>query len=620
MGISARALLAVASVAAASLGAQQPQPPCTSVPAGCYRTGFPATVAGGGVPRGSEPAVADLGLTPGHKSIVVGTSEGKLFVFLHDGTVASGFPVTLPGEICSSPAVGDLNGDSQPDIVVGFGCTLSPSDPGGIAAYRRNGQKLWQIDMDAGQAVQGAAAIADVDGDGQVEVAFGGFDANIHLVRGSDGTAKTGWPVYVRDTIFSTPALFDVDGDGKLDVVIGVDAHLEGPPYNTPNGGCLHVRRPDGSSVAGFPYCIDQTIFSAPAVGDIDGDGRPEIVFGTGSGWPNIAHEVYAVHCDGSPVAGWPVVVNGVVEGAPALADLTGDGRPEVIVADSYRDGTPQAALYAFTGAGTRLFRTVALTFFGIPFAGLGNPVVGDVTGDGSVEIVAGINTELAVFSKAGVQLTDNGQHLAGMFSYYAETTVSGAVVADMDNDGQKIEVVAVAGVPFPSPTDTKVYVWNPKATSVPPWGMFHHDERRLGVVPGTPSCPSAGNPTRFYTVPPCRIVDTRLPDGPGGGPALAPLATRVFTLQGACGTVDVNATGLAVNVTVQNNTGIPGDLRIYPASLPEPNASTINFKGGQTIANNAILKLLPGGQVAVKNDQSSGQVHFILDINGYFR
>ena len=76
--------------------------PCP--PPGGFRAGFgPLVLAGGGTLRGGGPAIADLGLTPGHKSIVFGTSNGRLYVVRHDGTVAPGFPVTLPSEIVSGP-------------------------------------------------------------------------------------------------------------------------------------------------------------------------------------------------------------------------------------------------------------------------------------------------------------------------------------------------------------------------------------------------------------------------------------------------------------------------------------------------------------------------------------
>jgi FG-GAP-like repeat len=592
----------------------------TTVPA---KPGFPATFAGGGTIRQGHPAIADLGLTPGHKSIVFGTSTKRLYVVLWNGALAPGFPVTLPAEINSSPAIGDLTGDGIPEIVVGYGSLFSPGDPGGVRAYRRDGVLLWDrpsIDFDVdgvADAVVSAPAIGDVDGDGSNEVAYGSLDARVRVVRGSDGQDKPGWPRMVRDTIFSSPALADIDGDGKLDIVIGGDSHKEQSPFNTPDGGCLHVFRFDGSEVVGFPRCVDQTIASSPAIGDINGDGRPEIVVGTGLFWPNRAHRLYAFECDGTPAPGWPVATDGQVGTSPAIGDLDGDGVPEVVVTDDNTGPSGTWAVYGFRGDGTRIFRTVPKDFWGGTLSA-GDPVLADVLGDAGLEILLPTNGEVCVLSSAGVQLTHHtGFTPSSLPSFTTDYSLFNADVTDFENDGVSVEIVAVTGTPYPSPTDAKVWVWNPKPPGAMPWGVFHQSALRRGVAPNTPSCPNAYAPTHLYTLPPCRVLDTRAPNGTYGGPSIPAQMIRTFPLIGVCG-IPADAKSVSGNVTVVNPF-MDGNLRIFPGAGPSPPTSVINYRGGTVRANNLVVRM-GAGEISVQNDQGTGPVNVILDVNGYFK
>src|SRR4029077_1667768 len=111
-------------------------------------------------------------------------------------------------DVFSSPAIGDLNNDGIPDIVVGYGSTIEgPSSGVGVRAYKRDGTLLWsRVSMDFNSdgipdPVMSTPAIGDVDGDGLPEVAWGSLDARVYLARGADGVDKRGWPLYVRDTI-----------------------------------------------------------------------------------------------------------------------------------------------------------------------------------------------------------------------------------------------------------------------------------------------------------------------------------------------------------------------------------------------------------------------------------
>jgi hypothetical protein len=118
--------------------------------------------------------------------------------------------------------------------------------------------------------------------------------------------------------------------------------------------------------------------------------------------------------------------------------------------------------------------------------------------------------------------------------------------------------------------------------------------------------------------VTPCRVADTRDPNGPYGGPALIAGATRTFTVGGQC-QIPLTAKAISINVTVTGPTSI-GFLTLFPGGTAAPLASTINFRAGQTRANNAIVPLGAGGTMSVVDGQPSGTTHFILDVNGYFQ
>jgi N-acetylneuraminic acid mutarotase len=127
--------------------------------------------------------------------------------------------------------------------------------------------------------------------------------------------------------------------------------------------------------------------------------------------------------------------------------------------------------------------------------------------------------------------------------------------------------------------------------------------------------------PTDFYTVTPCRVVDTRNPAGPTGGPVLGGNATRSFPVTGgACG-IPSAALAVSVNLTAVEASAT-GYLTLFPGDgAGPPLASALNFSAAQTRANNAVIPLATDGTgtIRVKNG-SAGPVHFVLDVNGYFR
>lgn len=133
--------------------------------------------------------------------------------------------------------------------------------------------------------------------------------------------------------------------------------------------------------------------------------------------------------------------------------------------------------------------------------------------------------------------------------------------------------------------------------------------------------------PLSFYSVAPCRLVDTRGPTGVTGGPALAAASTRNFPIRGV-GTCGIPSTAKAA---VFNLTAIQpaqnGNLVVspYPMPNPIPNISVLNYNAGEfAIANGAIVPLgLSTFDISVYVNVAPGStspVHLVIDVTGYFQ
>jgi hypothetical protein len=133
-----------------------------------------------------------------------------------------------------------------------------------------------------------------------------------------------------------------------------------------------------------------------------------------------------------------------------------------------------------------------------------------------------------------------------------------------------------------------------------------------------------AQNPTPpagegFFSVTPCRLLDTRNADGAAGGPFLESSGTRLMPAATRCG-VPAGAKALSVNVTITGAVAA-GNLVLYAGDAALPNTSTVSFAAGSTRANNAVLGISADGTAALKiRNNSTGGVHVIVDVNGYFQ
>jgi len=264
----------------------------------------------------SSPALGDLD-GEGDLEVVVGSVDSKVYAWHHDGTPVAGWPQSTGSDVVSSPALGDLDGDGDLEVVVG-------SNDRKVYAWHHDGTPVAGWPQTTGSVVGSSPALGDLDGDGDLEVVVGSSDSKVYAWH-DDGTPVAGWPQTTGAGVYSSPALGDLDGDGDVEVVVG--------SYNYK----VYAWHHDGTPVAGWPQTTGNWVYSSPALGDLDGDGDLEVVVGS------YDFKVHAWHHDGTPVAGWPQSTGSIVRSSPALGDLDGDGDLEVVV------GSVDYKVYAWT-------------------------------------------------------------------------------------------------------------------------------------------------------------------------------------------------------------------------------------------------------------------------------
>ena len=283
----------------------------------------------GGTPIAqSSPSVATLDSSG--PSVVVGDRGGNVWAFhLSNGSSTPGWPAHTAGPIDSTPSA-TLNGFGTDTVYVDAGNASQPA-VGGYYAFSNSGALMWQRgapDLNGQHGVQ-ASPSAGVLG-GVNAVVSPSLGQNQYAFNGSNGSTLPGWPFFTADSSFSTPSLADLYGNGQTEIVEGGDSS-PGLAYgvNYTAGGHLRVLGAGGNLIC--VHDTNQTVDSSLAVGNCLTGGQIGIAFGTGTYYPGASDSNTLFASDSHCNIAWAANLGGSTMGSPAIGDLEGNGNVQVV-------------------------------------------------------------------------------------------------------------------------------------------------------------------------------------------------------------------------------------------------------------------------------------------------
>ena len=319
------------------------------------------------------------------------------------------------GGVSSTTGTSGSGGESSTVATTsGTGSSATGGDP--VAPITFGYQKK----VGSGGDYPGAVAVVDLDGDGHLDLVVantdfhdkGGFNVGVLIGKG-DGTFNPP-QTYVVGPRPHDLAVGDFDGDGKPDVAVGT------------KGGTIHILHNSGNGQLTDVSTLPTMFEAALAAGDLDGDGHVDLVAGLVSG------KVLFFAGTGSAFLPPVEVISGTEHMISlAVSDVTGDGRLDIVV-PNWKDPTVSVLP---GGAGGVFGALVKLSTGNVPK----HVAIGDVNGDGKADLA---------FDDVGASLvlgTGNGM--------FAPTTslggdqAGGVVMADFDKDGHLDIAATVTGI-----------------------------------------------------------------------------------------------------------------------------------------------------------------------------
>ena len=291
-----------------------------------------------------------------------------------------------------SLAVADINGDGKPDILV--------LNHGGTAEYTSYGAGINTL-LNQGNGTFGLPAFtalsanaftaADVNGDGKPDLILVNYNTVSVMMNKGDGTFLTGIS-YPTDYNAASVAVADVNGDGKPDIVTAnqtaYQAFANGPVYSTVS---VLLNKGGGTFGAASNFPAGYTP-AAVAIADMDGDGKPDIITSNnGNTKPSVS--ILRGNGDGTFQVNTDYAAGNITLGL-AIADMNGDGRPDIVIGNLFTPPAPMTGNVPNVPMGDGF--SVLINQGGGKFTQIDSPAyqrvtaiaVGDANGDGKPDII----------------------------------------------------------------------------------------------------------------------------------------------------------------------------------------------------------------------------------------
>lgn len=360
---------------------------------GAFVPGFPFLIPFGSLQTSGAMEISAMGDIDGdgQLEVVHADENGNIFAHKFNGTMLPGFPYNTGGvNEHSAPALKDLDGDGRDEIIITSWNRDTDLDAKlHVLKFTGTGViNFPNFPISYEKASESSPVVADIDNNGRYEiiVGTGWHNATSYMARifcfTDLGENKPGWPIIAGPyAVGGTPSLYDITGDGKLEVVIRVK--LQSDPNET-NG--IYAFDYLGNIVSPFPFELPSGHpFANVSIADMTGNGQPEFGFGTVQAVS--LGQIFVFDRQGNVLNGFPQPVFATwVDGATAMGDMSGDGFPDIV------GGTNQGKMYGFTrlGALTPGFpldpEATSLNGFN------SSPTIADIDGDGDNELIAPCN------------------------------------------------------------------------------------------------------------------------------------------------------------------------------------------------------------------------------------